>query len=88
MTERPTIEFPCAGYPIKVIASSVEHLHAEVVEIVMRHDGTFDAATVEVVPSREGNYASLRLSLLATGEAQLRALHADLLAHPAVKLVL
>lgn len=88
MSERPLIEFPCDGYPIRVIATSSETLRESVVEIVRLHDDGFQDHTVEERPSRGGNYTSVRLSIRATGERQLRALHADLMAHPLVKLVL
>ena len=88
MTDRPTIEFPQADYPIRVIADSHEQLRDEVVEIVRRHDDALTEERVEVVTSREGSYCSVRLAILATGETQLKALHRDLMAHPLVKMVL
>lgn len=88
MTERPLIEFPCEGYPIKVIGNSSATLRASVVRIVRNHDAGFSEDTVEEQPSRRGTYTSVRLSIRATGETQLKALHEDLMAHPLVKLVL
>ena len=88
MEEEPRIEFPCDGYPIKVIGTSSDGLISSVVAIVRSHDGQFEETTIEEVTSREGNYTSVRLSIRATGETQLKALHAELMAHPLVKLVL
>ena len=88
MSDKPTIEFPCDGYPIKVIAVSDAELKASVIEIVKKHDDTLIPETVTVQNSSEGNYSSVRLSIRATGEAQLKAMHKDLMSHPLVKMVL
>ena len=88
MDDPVTITFPCADYPLKVIAVSAADLEAQVLEIVDIHVADFDRDTVSLHPSREGNYISVRLSITARSEAQLQLLHADLMAHPLVKLVL
>ena len=88
MDDKPTIEFPCEDYPIKVIGMSEDDLQRSVVEIVRSHDFAFSEETVTLQASSKGNYLSVRFSIRATGKAQLQALHQDLLAHPSVKLVL
>ena len=88
MEEKPTIEFPCDDYPIKVIARSSVELTRTVIEIVRLHDSGFQETTVSFNASSKGKYTSVRLAIRATGETQLRALHQDLMSHPLVKLVL
>ena len=88
MDERPRIEFPCEGYPIKVIGSSHELLRRQVIRIVRRHDETFREETVTEQPSRKGAYTSVRLVIRATGVEQLKALHAELMTLPEVRMVL
>jgi putative lipoic acid-binding regulatory protein len=88
MDDKPTIEFPCEDYPIKVIGMSGDGFQRSVVEIVQCHDFAFREETVTIQASSNGNYLSVRFSIRATGKTQLQALHQDLLAHPSVKLVL
>jgi putative lipoic acid-binding regulatory protein len=88
MDDKPTIEFPCEDYPIKVIGMSGDDLQRSVVEIARSHDFAFSEETVSLQVSSKGKYLSVRFSIRATGKAQLQALHQDLLAHPSVKLVL
>ncbi len=88
MDDKPTIEFPCEDYPIKVIGMGSDDFHRSVVEIVRTHDLVFREETVTLQASSKGKYLSVRFSIRATGKPQLQALHQDLLAHPSVKLVL
>jgi putative lipoic acid-binding regulatory protein len=88
MDDKPTIEFPCEDYPIKVIGRNGDDFQRSVVKIVHSHDVAFREETVTLQASSNGNYLSVRFSIRATGTPQLQALHQDLLAHPSVKLVL
>jgi len=88
MTDSVSIAFPCADYPLKVIAESAADLETQVLGIVAVHVEDFDRDTVSLHPSREGRYTSVRLSITARSEEQLKSLHTDLMAHPLVRLVL
>ena len=72
-TSPPTIEFPCDGYPIKVIGESDPGLTASVVAIVRTHDTAFEEASVSLNASSRGSYTAVRLSIRATGEASSSA---------------
>lgn len=86
--ERETlIEFPCE-FPIKIMGARAEGFAQAVVEVVLRHDGGFDAATVEMRPSSKGNYLALTCTVCAVSQDQLDALYRELSSHPMVKVVL
>ena len=88
MSDRETlIEFPC-DFPIKIMGARVEGFAQAVVEVVLRHDEGFDAASVEMRPSSKGNYLALTCTVRAHSQAQLDALYRELTAHPMVKVVL
>ncbi|AUN96168.1 YbeD family protein [Pseudazoarcus pumilus] len=87
-TRRETlIEFPC-DFPIKIMGARVEGFAQAIVEVVLRHDEGFDAASVEMRPSSKGNYLALTCIVRAHSQAQLDALYRELTAHPMVKVVL
>ena len=81
------IEFPC-DFPIKIMGARVEGFAQTVVEVVLRHDADFDAATVEMRPSSKGNYLALTCTVRAVSQDQLDALYRELSSHPMVKVVL
>lgn len=83
----PKIEFPC-DYRIRVVANSIEGFQAELIEIVRKHDRTFDPATLDQRPSKGGKYTAHSFQIVATGEPQLKALFEDLKATGQVHLVL
>lgn len=88
MADTPSIVFPCADYPLKVISRSDPELLERVLEVVRRHVEDFDEKTLSLHPSRAGNYTSVRLMITARSEGHLQVLHGDLMAIPQVKLVL
>lgn len=88
MSERETlIQFPC-DFPIKVMGARVEGFAQTIVEVVLSHDPTFDAASVEMRPSSKGNYLSLTCTVRAVSQDQLDGLYRALSGHPLVKVVL
>lgn len=84
----PKIEFPCAGYTIRVMGEASEHFRAHVVEVFERHAPDFDRGSVRVRPSRNGRFESVNIAITATGVEQLQAIFDDLKKHPAVQMVL
>lgn len=86
--EAPKIEFPCAGYPIKIIGVADQGFRETVLNIVERHAPGFDATLLQVTASRNGTYQSMSLWITATGPDQLSELNTDLRRCHLVKLVL
>lgn len=81
------IEYPSA-FPIKVMGANADGFVHAVVEIVKRHDPTFDAATIELRDSSTGKYLGVTVTVTATSREQLDVLYRELTAHPMVKVVL
>ena len=84
----PKIEFPCAGYTIRVMGEASDHFRAYVVEVFERHAPDFDREAVKIRPSSNGRFESVNIVITATGTAQLQAIFDDLKKHPAVQMVL
>ena len=82
------IEFPCEGYPIKVVGRSTDDFCDWVVQCVNKYAPELSAENVVVVPSRHGNFQSIRFSIYATNEAQLKNIHEDLMASGRVQMVI
>ena len=80
-------EFPCS-FPIKIMGLAEGALAQAVLEIVLRYDPCFDAATMEMRASSGGKYIGLTCTIMATSKAQLDALYRELTKHPLVKVVL
>ncbi len=86
--QAPKIEFPCSGYPIKVVGRAADDFQGFVIETIQVHAPDLDISQVTVQDSRNGTFRSVRLKITATGEAQLRALHRDLMASGRVQMVI
>ena len=88
MTEQTSlIEYPC-DFPIKIMGQSQHGFAQAVIEIVLRHDPLFDAASVEMRTSKTARYLSLTCTVRATSREQLDALYQELCDHPMVTMVL
>lgn len=90
MTEQepPKIEFPCEGYPIKIMGEQSDEFHRTALDIVEKHAPGFDRNRLSVRESSKGTFQSITVLITATGIEQLKALHADLMAMPQTKMVL
>lgn len=86
--QAPKIEFPCEGYPIKVIGDAGEGFADLVLDIVRRHAPDLDVTTLTLRDSSNGRYVSVQVAIRATGVEQLQALHVDLRATGRVHVVL
>ncbi len=84
----PTIEFPCADYPIKVLGDAKPEMEAFVLKTTEDYAPGFNRRKIKVKSSGKGRFQSITVYITATGEAQLRAYHQALIAHPAIKMVL
>ena len=87
VADESLIQYPCA-FPIKVMGAHVEGFVEAIVDVALRFDPGFDAATVERRPSKAGNYLGLTLSVHVTSREQLDELYRTLTTHPMVKVVL
>jgi len=85
--EKPLLEFPC-DYPIKVIGRESPTYRDTILDVVSRHDSSFDRSRVEERASGKGNYLSVTIWITATGKPQLDAIFKDLKATGLVSLVL
>lgn len=84
----PKIEFPCAGYPVKVIGDAGDGFTELVVEVIRRHAPDLDETSLVVRDSRNGRFLSLQILITATGVDQLQAINTDLRATGRVHMVL
>ena len=84
----PKIEFPCEGYPVKVMGESGPEFHRFAMEIMQRHAPGLDETRITIKDSRNGRFQSITFFITATGIDQLRSLHEDLRANPMTKIVL
>lgn len=72
------MEFPC-DFPIKVVGRTDDEFHAQVCEIVCRHDDAFTPEErLQHRHSSSGKYQSLTLILRATSKEQIDAVYQDL----------
>lgn len=83
----PQIEFPCAGYPVKIIGHNSSGFVDTILEVVCRHCPDFDQQ-VEQQASSNARFVSLRIRITAQGEEHLARLHEDLRATGMVQMVL
>lgn len=86
--EPPRIEFPCEGYPIKVMGYSEPSFREHVLTVIERHAPGFDAAQITVRDSRNGRFQSITVFITATGTEQLQAIFVDLKTSELVQMVL
>ena len=59
-----------------------------IMEVVLRHDPHFSAASMEMRSSKAARYLSLTCTVRATSRQQLDALYQELCGHPMVVMVL
>ena len=81
------IDYPC-DFPVKVFGQAQQGFAQSVLQVVLRHDPTFQAARMEMRNSKKSNYLCLTCTVRATSREQLDALYRDLCDHPMVKMVL
>jgi len=86
--ERPRIEFPCADYPVKVVARASEDLRPRLDAVFARHFGAVDAGRVVARDSAKQNFVSFTYRVDVTDPSQLAAVHAELMKEAGVVMVL
>lgn len=86
--EPPRIEFPCEGYPIKVMGYAEAGFREHVLTVIERYAPGFDASRTTVRDSRNGRFQALTVFITATGTDQLQAIFVDLKTNPLVQMVL
>ena len=85
--EDSLIDYPC-DFPIKVMGQAQQGFAQAVMEVVLRHDPDFSAASMEMRSSKAARYLSLTCTVRATSREQLDALYQELCDHPMVVMVL
>ncbi len=85
--ETSLIEYPC-DFPIKVMGLSQQGFAQAIIEVVLRHDPAFNAASMEIRSSKAARYLSLTCTVRATSRVQLDALYQELCDHTMVTMVL
>ena len=85
--EESLIDYPC-NFPIKVMGLSQQGFAQAVLEVVVRHDPDFNAASMQMRSSSGARYISLTCTVRATSRQQLDALYQELCDHPQVVMVL
>ena len=85
--EESLIAYPC-DFPIKVMGQSQQGFAQAVMEIVLRHDPDFSAASMEMRSSKTARYLSLTCTVHAVSREQLDALYRELCDHPMIVMVL
>ncbi len=86
-SQLPKIEFPYAGYPIKILGAYTPDFKKFVLEVVKTHDPDHNGEAVVKI-SRNGNFQSITVKILVLSQAQLEALFNDLKASGRIKMVL
>lgn len=82
------ITFPCADYPIKVLARASDDLRARVDAVFARHFGAFDIERVIERNSAKQNFVSYTYLMHVNDASQLGALHVELMNEAGVVMVL
>ncbi len=85
--EDSLIDYPC-NFPIKVMGLTQQGFAQAVMEVVVRHDPSFEAGSMEMRSSSKARYLSLTCTVRATSREQLDALYQELCDHPMVVMVL
>ena len=86
--EAPKIAFPCADYPIKVLARASDDLRARLDAVFARHFGAFDIERVIARNSARQNFVSYTYIMHVNDPAQLGAVHVELMSETGVVMVL
>lgn len=86
--DAPKIEFPCEGYPVKIMGYAQPSFREHVLTMVERHAPGFDTEKMTIRDSRNGRFQSITVFITATGTEQLEALFVDLKRSDLVQMVL
>lgn len=84
----PTIEFPCANYPIKIIGDSCETFVEIVLEVMKRHAPDVDPEMIKCRDSSNGRFVSVQVHINAQCIEQLEDINRDLRETGIVRMVL
>ncbi|GAA3922617.1 HP0495 family protein [Litoribacillus peritrichatus] len=88
--EPPKIEFPCEGYPIKVLGDNENNFHDFVIEMLRLHseEQHIDFLSIKASESRNGKFVSVTVKIVAQSEQQLSDIHKAFMATGRVKMVM
>lgn len=88
--EPPKIEFPCVGYPIKVLGDQAVDFEMFVISTLLKHaeESDLDRSSIKHNLSRNGRFISITIKITAQSEAQLSAIHKEFMDSGRVKMVM
>lgn len=88
--EPPKIEFPCEGYPIKVLGDQAVDFEMFVISTLLKHskESEIDRSSIKNNVSRNGRFISVTVKITAQSEAQLSAIHKEFMDSGRVKMVM
>lgn len=66
-TAPPLIDFPC-DFPIKVMGETQDTFAQTIVEVIQKHEPTFDGSKVTMRASSGGKYISLTCTVHVTSQ--------------------
>tara|TARA_B100000902_G_C26966967_1_gene743334 strand:- start:430 stop:696 length:267 start_codon:yes stop_codon:yes gene_type:complete len=75
------IEFP-TDFPLKIIGKPENNFQENILEIVKRHDESFDPIDAEMRFSKSNQYISITCTIKANSKRQLDALYHELSKFP------
>jgi putative lipoic acid-binding regulatory protein len=88
--EPPKIEFPCPGYPIKVLGENAEDFQEFVLDTLknLMPEDDIDLLGVKSSPSKNGRFLSITVKIVAQSEGHLTTIHQTFMSSSRVRLVL
>ncbi|GLQ32449.1 YbeD family protein [Litoribrevibacter albus] len=88
--EPPKIEFPCPGYPIKVLGENAHDFQDFVIETLrgLMPEDDIDLLGMRSAPSRNGRFLSITVKIVAQSEGHLSTIHETFMSSSRVRMVL
>ena len=88
--EPPKIEFPCSGYPIKVLGINEDSFQDFVIETLkgLMPEDDIDLVNMKSSASRNGRFLSVSVKILAQSENHLSTIHKTFMDSGRVRMVL
>jgi putative lipoic acid-binding regulatory protein len=88
--EPPKIEFPCPGYPIKVLGDNSNDFQSFVINTLksLMPEDDIDLLGLKISESRNGRFISVTVKIVAQSENHLSTLHKTFMDSGRVKMVM
>ncbi|MFC3153154.1 YbeD family protein [Litoribrevibacter euphylliae] len=88
--EPPKIEFPCPGYPIKVLGENADDFESFVIDTLknLMPEDDIDLLGLKSSASRNGRFLSVTVKIVAQSEGHLSDIHQTFMSSTRVRMVL